>query len=757
MLKRVAIEKLDDFFFELADRKQRGVYCYRITGYDQHIHAFILRYHEEARLNGVIVEGKLDNPDRKMLSYYNEIMGMEFRMERRFIREKLHKWLPRMNDVQCDNVSSAFYSVLTELEKSGKNNNMLKNVYVKFMCWLYYRFERIVHLLGNDRIPKILYEGDPSYYELLLFNALCIAGCDVVLLLYQGDGAYLKTDSDSVLSDGLVIPGMERFPESFSLKQIRQEIQEQISLERLYGERPQHLPCNNSWLSGKILEDVRKASGQRGKDDRFFYNCFCRINGVEDKLVYLNELYHLKMDLTSAGRHIVIIDHKIPKPTPEEISRISRKKYQKTDQLIFDLSGRFKKISNIELQRLLHTAFVTTMIDESRMPSSNISRLTNRAVYLLCWLNRYWDNLFGGWKYPEIAAFLFMGGCKDEYETMFCRFLSKLPVDVIIFVPDLDQKCCLADQKLYEVNYPETLSVEYYPEEQQGLKVGTAAFHAERELDTMMYQGSGIYRNQQYDKANVITLQTMYEEIAILWNQEMKYRPNFSVTNDTVNMPVLFSKIVGLKDQDIMSYWQEIKTLITPDTLVFTNVPVIQTGASDPMKQYAVDLLKNGRLQKKKIKEHKVYPYGILRESRQEYILDKIQLLIEQKLIKGTFENGMEYGIIATLLNLDQKTLRLIQKFDFTKTNPKVIYVITKETMMSAEDVIYLSFLNLVGFDVLLFVPTGYQCFEKHLNRYMFEEHQIGEYHYDLRVPNFNALPSPKRHKWRDKFFKRGK
>lgn len=757
MLKRVPIEKLDDYFTDVGNRKQQGVYCYRITGYNQQIHEFILRYHEAARLGGVIVEGKLYNPDQKMLAYYNEIMGMEFRMERSFICEKLHKWLPRMNTAQCDNVASAIFEVLTDLKKSGKNENMLKNVYVKFMCWLYYRLERIVHLLGNAKIPKVLYEGEPSNYELLLFNVLCLAGCDVVLLQYHGDEAYLKADPASALSERLMIPGMGQFPETFSLKQIRQEIQDRVSLERLYGEKPKRLPCTNAWISGKIFEDVRKAYGQRGTDDRFFYNCFCLMNGVEDKLTYPNELYHLKVDLTSANRKVVIVDHTIPQPTPEEISQINRKNYQKTDQLILDLSSGFKKIPDRELQRLLHIAFVDTMIEESQNTAATISRLTNKAVYLLCWLNRYRERLFGGWKYPEIAAFLFMGGCQNEYEALFCRFLSKLPVDVIIFAPDLNRKCCLTAQNLYEVNYSDTLAIEYYPEEQQGIRAGTAAFHAERELDTMMYQDSGIYRNQQYDKANVITLQTMYEEIAILWNQEMKYRPNFSVTNDTVNMPVLFSKIVGLKDQDILSYWQGIKELITPDTLVFTNVPVIQTGTPNPMKQYAAEFFKNGKLQKRKIKEHKAYPYGILRESRQDYILDKIQLLIERKLIKGTFENGMEYGIIATLLNLDQKTVRLLQKFDFTKTNPKVIYVITQEAMMSAEDVIYLSFLNLAGFDVLLFVPTGYQCFEKHLNRNMLEEHQIGEYHYDLRVPNFNALPSPKRHKWRDKFFKRGK
>ena len=72
--------------------------------------------------------------------------------------------------------------------------------------------------------------------------------------------------------------------------------------------------------------------------------------------------------------------------------------------------------------------------------------------------------------------------------------------------------------------------------------MGTAAYHAERELDTLMYQDSGLYRNQQYQRADIINLQTMYEEIRLLWNEEVKYRPNFSTTESIVNIPVIFAK-----------------------------------------------------------------------------------------------------------------------------------------------------------------------------------------------------------------------
>ena len=141
----------------------------------------------------------------------------------------------------------------------------------------------------------------------------------------------------------------------------------------------------------------------------------------------------------------------------------------------------------------------------------------------------------------------------------------------------------------------------------------------------------------------------------------------------------------------------------------------------------------------------------------QDHILEKLQLLIDRKIIKGTFENGTEYTIIAVVLNLEKEIVRLLQRFDFTKKNPKLIYIHTTEQMISLEDSILTAFLNLAGFDVVFFVPTGYQSIEKHFNREIMEEHQIGEYLYDLQAPSFGA-PSPNHTKrsWREILFKRG-
>ena len=173
------------------------------------------------------------------------------------------------------------------------------------------------------------------------------------------------------------------------------------------------------------------------------------------------------------------------------------------------------------------------------------------------------------------------------------------------------------------------------------------------------------------------------------------------------------------------------------------------------MKEHVAEFYKNGRLQIEKIKNHPKYTYGILRDDIQDLIFEKLRNLIEQKLIKNTGVNGTEYVIIAQVLNLPKEIIRLIQNFDFTKKNPKLVYINTGETVISLEDSILTAFLNLVGFDIVFFVPTGYQSIERHFNGNIIEEHQIGEYKYDMQVPNLSVPSQGRRMTWREKLFGR--
>lgn len=756
MFEHKKLTELNDYFLNLDQRREKGVFFCRINGYNEQIARFIQAYYEEAVRSGVVIEGRIPNPDEKNLEYYGEIMGMDFQLSMGFITAALKKWLPRMNEYQRNNVAGAIYDTLYMLMQNGKNENMLKNAYIKFMCWLYYKFERVVNRLGENAVPSVLYEGTVSRYELLFLSVLSRAGCDIVLLQYEGDDAYRTLDPQNGLSEPWKGEGAGAFPPGYTLRRIREQMREKRERERLCGTAPAVSACTNAWIRGEGLCDIRTPVSGRGSDPRFFYNCFYRLRGVEDRLTYPNELYQFQLELKNSKRKVVIVDGGLPQPSVDEIQQIKRGNYAKADQMIRDLVSNIMYASNPDLQGIVRKAFIDIIGEEAGKEGLNVNRLTGRAVYLLCWLKRY-QQLFAGWRMPDIGCFIYFGCCKKELDALFLRMMARLPVDVVVLEPNLNESGCLADALLYEIVYPDSMVLNHYPQQNAGGHIATAAYHAERELDSLMYQDSGIYRNRQYSKAKVVNLQTTYEEISILWNQELKYRPNFSTVDDIVNLPVIMAKVSGVQYGDLSAYWYSIRQLLTTETQLITSVPYLQGTDQNPMKPYATEFFKNGRLQKEKIKNHAGYPYGVLREEMQEHMFCVLQYMIDQKIIRGTFENGTEYTVVSTVLNLEKKIVRMIQNFDFTKKNPKLVYVCTTEQFFSLEDAIMAAFLHMTGFDIVFFVPTGYQIIEKYYNADLMEEHQLGEYMYDLSIPDFDQISSRNnRQKWHEKIFKRG-
>lgn len=734
------IKKLHDYFSACSRRREQAVFFYRMAGYSGEVAAFLTQYDQAARTNGVVIEGRIPNPDPKQLDYLAEMMGSDFQLDAGFLTQKLTRWLPRLTGAQREAVVTAMMATLQDLQAHGKNENMLRNAYIKYMCWLYYKFERILGRLGGDELPKILYDGTVSSYELQLLVILARAGADIVLLERAGDAGYLRCDPTSQYAQLYQAPGLTPFPADFSLRQLREQGRQQAERQKLYGAPAGIAPCTNAWMKAPDVKEILTAVRARGDDPKLFYNAFVVQYGVEDKLLFPSDMVAFYQQLKREGRKVCLENGRLPPPTPEEIAAVRRRNHQTAEQLAADLAANLQYPNNQQLQTLMRQAFLDVVLEEDKAVGGNLNRLLNKAVYLVAWMKRYQKDLFQNWQAPEVGVFLLFGACSGDNEALFLRLLAKLPVDVLVLLPDLNAPCVLKDPALLDLHKEQSLPMTDFPVEPSQMRVRTAAYQAEREMDSILYQNTGLYRAKQHQKAEAVTLQTMYEEISLLWDQELKYRPGFAAEGDTVTVPVLLEKICGIKDGPILPYWLEIKKLVTPETTLVTKLPW-QTGLeANPMKPYATQFLRQGRLQREKIKQHKDYPYGILRPEIQDYLLDKLQVLLDEKLIAGTYQNGTEYTIVSTILGLPKDLLRRIQNFDFTKKNPKLIIISTTEETLSLEDSILVAFLNLVGFDILFFVPTGYQSIEKYFQKPFANEHQLGPYRYDLQVPDFRTL-----------------
>ena len=106
-------------------------------------------------------------------------MGMDFSDEHGILRTSLKNGFP--HERLSERKLAAAFRYVGCNAKRGQNENMLKNAYIKFMCWFYYKFECMVNNLGENNVPKILYEGTISNYELKILDILAGACCDILL------------------------------------------------------------------------------------------------------------------------------------------------------------------------------------------------------------------------------------------------------------------------------------------------------------------------------------------------------------------------------------------------------------------------------------------------------------------------------------------------------------------------------------------------------------------------------------------------
>ncbi len=796
MQAKPQMTRFEDFWKPLSARQPSGGYFCRVAGYGPALAQFLEQAMQKRAQMPLRITGKLQNPDGNQLDYLHRVLDDAFTCDPAFFAAQLQKWLPRLSDLQRTQLSQAIFDVLEEQRRQGKNDNMLRNAYTKFLCWMYYRFEQLLHLLGKDPMPRILYDGELSSHEFQLFCILARAGCDILLIEPKGDAKYQTLDPKNEYAALCTWAGSQPFPPDFSLEQMvktyrppmPQRPAPQPSASTTPPQRPavqpsasatppqrpsqptpqaQHPPAArpapkppvqppqrpktaaelfpnapiiapNTWLSGNLPADSLTDPAARGEHADYIYTMFVRIFGVEDKSSYTRDLFLWRKKLEDAGRHVTVLEE-LPIPTPEETARVARTNAQTSAQVIAALLPMLQPMANQKLDAAAGRAFVE-LLHELEQENEPVMRIKNKGVYLVCWFNRYCRKLFEGYSVGKLPVLIYFGVCQNAFEALFLRFLARMPIDLLQIYPEQGAQCFLKDRLLFERVYPDSLDVAHFPDSADAVSYRTAAYHAEQELTETLYQDSGLYRAHQYQKASAVSLQTMCEEIYILWDKEAVYRPGFEVIDDTVLVPVLTAKVSGIKNRDTGAYWSQVKRMMGEDTICITRLPYMQPAEDTRLDPVA--FIKNRKLQREALKNSPAYPYGLLRPEVQDFLLDKVQLLLDSGLIRGTFSQGMEYKILSVAMQLPKEIVRILQKADFTQAIPKIAVVATGEASCSLEDSILLALLHHACFDVVLFVPTGYQIIEKYYTEPFFTEHQAGEYLYDLQPPYLSSAAS---------------
>lgn len=713
---------------------------------DEDVHKFLYRYYKEAIRCGITIEDKFQNPTVEQNTYLNNILSNSFQVNAEFLRIQLEKWIQGLTPNQTQTISNAIYSVFMDLRAKGKNDSALHNAYTKFMCWLYYRLRSVLSQIGTGKLPRIMYEGDITPYELYMLKVMNRCGCDVLILS--------SNFSEKIASDSMLPQIWQcntntcKFDGTF-IKNLKKEYLLEQKLGNVCGPESTFVLCRNAWLDKIEPKEICRRG--RSASSNMICTALLKFSGVEDRNCYQSDLFKLYSDVCKDNRQTFVLNNGIPAPTAQEISAIKRIPIKNDVDLIVEAINNINTMGFNNEQFKQHVKH--TIKDVVFNLPGELRKREETVIKILAILNRYNECM----SHESIACmFVLEKSPITDFEYLCYDILSRISLDVVIFNPE--KLASNVPSEIVTATFENTLKLKEFPTEQITAAYSTTAYNAMKDYSDMMYHDTslGIYKDRQFNTATPVALKTMYEEIEVLWLAEVNAREGFEVTDESVILPTIFAKVCGVKDGNKKNYAKNIEKLVRGrDNVLFWQNKIPYNFEPRPeysktellwgkdvfarpnTKGYQINIasvLTNGHIDVKKTRDCPLFKYNYLRNETVEYMIEKLDILLNGNIIDGMKKNGAENNLMKVFFNLPNDVIRLIQKFDFTKENPKVVYLNTSESILTLDETIFLHYLFLLGFDIVVFVPTGYNTIEKFITKKMFTEHQIGEYMYNLQL-----------------------
>lgn len=434
--------------------------------------------------------------------------------------------------------------------------------------------------------------------------------------------------------------------------------------------------CRNAWMKepDPLQEIQRRPEGLN--------TIFCEIKGTNCIANYAEDLFKLRRSLSDC----IVINGKIPNPTVDE--------------------GRqeVKGIAKPVLQRFIREKRITG----------------NDAKVLKALCCRYFSQV----SKTKVGTLLYYGSITEKKEIQLLDFAKELPMDVIILNHAKEESYDFkGDFMVIEEEFASPLA--QFPDE----VLATGAASVEKTLDQVLYGDENFSRPNQYSEVESIILNVTKEDVTGLWDEEIKMRTGYGIENGKVIVPTLYAQITGLGNFSKRSYIDFVSAL-TQNSMCF----VTEALEISPIKLKGDSSLKtmSDKHFNKKFAEKvlSMTPLSILSQEKQNLLIEKANEVIKKYKFNSIWDVLTFAGI---LFAIPEALAQLIHVWDLTKVNPKIVMVLTGTRKLEPKEEVMLQYLHAIGFDVLLFVPTGYGLVTEDLLRSGLQKIDLGNYNFSIQ------------------------
>lgn len=719
----------------------------RYIGYDN-VDVFknmLIESYAAAKKNGLFFEGKLPMATTTEISSAASYAAADFNDEKS-VKAGIQSWISSQRlPYSADAITPALREAIAQCGANGRNT------YYVILCWL------MKYL--SIRPQSLVYIGTGTLRELFFLYIMSLAGVKIIYVSYGMDKDFEKfPHKDAVQTVGGAMSGMVQIDFAHIDLSKAAKMSEMRSAAQQVDGIVQRLNTTAAGIFEDFMVDRRTRVVKNGgvfKEDGVIPVYFAALIGYDEEAVYNNMLLKFKEGFAGSKKQLIFIEKPLGNPTAEEIKQLGSVTRSSTGEMIDELALLIKlngdpvrtALAQTELRKLLNELY-----------TGNQTVVYNYASKLISWLYRCTQARKYSVQYEDTPVILYYGDISQS-ELYFLHFMSRSGFDVIYITPNkllldlaVDKNL---DNRMQIFQLPQSKESGSYPNKAVKMKVATVAYSAERELDTMLYNGdAGVFRDFQFPNSQSVTLKTTLEEIGILWKQEARFRQGFATSGNLVTVPNIFAKISGVKDGNVAAYWEEIRDRLTPETILLVKDDKQPPAGTMDLSAYR-SFYRNGQIDAEKLKASTLNRYSYLPDRIQDMLMFKLQEAVDSGFIKLSGDelicSVMHYG-----LSLDKEFMKLLQSFDFTKQLPKLIWIDAVEQTFTLEECIQLVLCNLIGFDILIYTPTGYKNLETFVSADAFEEHTLNEFMYNMEVPKFKVPSESKNSGLFGKLFRKG-
>lgn len=630
-----------------------------------------------------------------------------------------------------DKCTDIFFQVTEKVKSQSPAKNAVKNALMKFLCW--------IKRYNSSKTDNILFIGNISKHEVYWLYLMSLLGCKVTYVNYTDESEYLAADTSgsfSVLVKGSIMQPLDINLGKINIAQYTQQCRANEELNDIINAGSpliiKYLPTEHEYIFKEMLTTLDLRRAKLICTDTTLPVYFTAYIGLDDAASYQNSLFTAREELTAKNKQFTLLTE-LRKPSYQDAEKFYSIAKTNDASMIKQFTEKIEIKDNIGRSVLAKKAFVETL---NSIQSNN---LYNTAVQLAVWFELI-TSQFDFYK-NDIPMIVYYGHI-TPVELHFLNMMSKTGMDVFYFNPD---KSIL--QLIKSVNFPDLNIIERkdsqsgmpFPEKMIKTKLATTAYDAERSLDSIMYSDNTMFRTHQYSYSRNQTLKTTYEELGLMWHQQAMFRTGFDSKNNYVIVPNIFAKISGIPGGDLPSYYKDIAFKLSPKSAYFYKVPFFKP-VSAVTRQAANKVSTGTKIDIDALRASAINKYNYMTDNVQYLIFSKMQEVIDSGFIMVP-DSDIVPLVLTAGLNIPNNILQIIQQFDFTKDIPKIVIVSNGKKTFEAFECILLVLLNAIGFDIIVFTPTGYKNLESFISSEAFQEFNHGEYKYDF-TPQKLKLPT---------------